>query len=550
MYRPRKRFVLFSLAVLTVGICTVSAVAKSEKPNVLLMMADDLGFSDLGCYGSEIQTPFLDSLAAQGIVFSNFHSAATCSPTRAMLLTGVDHHRAGMGNMYEFLRSAPAQIGSPGYEGFLNDSVMTIAEVLKSGGYRTAIAGKWHLGRRLSLEQAPAGRGFDDSWVLWSGWSEHFAPPPSRAFVSGKKRVPYPRGRYSTEFYTDKAIEFIGRAIDKDEPFFMFASYTAPHWPLEAPPKMIANQKGRYDDGYNPLRKRRIKGLIDRRIFSGGVKEPLTPVFRPQLQHRPALEKMRGWNELAADEKTYSSRLMEIHAAMIESLDQNVGRILNFLRDRRQLDNTLVIFLSDNGAAPLAASAARPSNSLDNIGRPGSFVGFGPEWAQATSGPLRLMKGHATEGGIRVPAIIKLPKRSKHVLSAEFCSVLDIAPTVYEAAGVTYPRKSKGHEIYRLDGETMWSYLTGKSDQIHDDDYSMGWELFGRTAFRRGKWKITWIEKPFGTSKFELFDIESDPGETTDLRNVHPELFRELLDGFEKYADSNGVVISRPAHWE
>lgn len=523
---------------------------RAAKPNVLLMMADDLGFSDLGCFGSEIATPVLDSLATDGIVFSNFHTAPTCSPTRAMLLTGVDHHRAGMGNMYEFLRSAPVQIGKPGYEGFLNDSVITLAEALKMAGYKTAISGKWHLGRQLAIGQAPIGRGFDESWVLWSGWSEHFTPRPRSVFISGKRRVAYPRGQYSTDFYTDKTIEFVDSAIDDGLPFFMFTSYTAPHWPLEAPAELIAKQKGRYDAGYDDLRSRRIKGLVSKRIIRAGVPAQPSPAVRPQLQHRPAIEKLRSWAELKVDEKTYSAKLMEIHAAMIESLDQNVGRILNRLKERNQLDNTLVIFLSDNGAAPFASLPDQPGNEYENMGLPGSFVGFGPEWAQATSGPLRLMKGHATEGGTRVPAIIKLPNQRKHQLSAEFASVLDIAPTIYEIAGVSYPQVYQGRKLHSLDGETMLPYLMGRKKSIHNQDYSMGWELFGRTAFRRGKWKITWIEKPFGSSEFELFDIDTDPGETRDLRQAHPEIYAEMAAGFENYVRRNGVVIARPPHWD
>ena len=533
---------------LTLG-CARQSHPEEPRPNVLIVMADDLGFSDLGCYGSEISTPVLDSLASSGFVFSNFHAAPTCSPTRAMLLTGVDHHRAGMGNMYEFLRSAPEQWDKPGYEGHLNDFVVTIAELLQASGYYTAIAGKWHLGRQVVLEQAPIGRGFDRSWVLWSGWSENFAPDPYRTFVEDDRRVPYPQGRYSTEWYTDKAIEFADEAIDKDKPFFLFASYTAPHWPLEAPAELIEKQRGMYNQGYDELRQRRISCLVQKGLISEGIQAAPVPARRPQLHHEIPFEETRSWKDLNPVERAYSARLMEVHAAMIESLDQQFGRLLKHLTRRGQLDNTLIIFLSDNGASSMWTSEDNPGNELENVGLPGSFVSYGPEWARASSGPLRLLKGYPSEGGTRVPAIIKLPHRQQHRLTSEFASVLDIAPTIYELTGVTYPKTFGDHPLHALNGVSMLPYLTGQRDHVHVDDYAMGWELFGRAAFRRGRWKITWIEKPFGAGAFELFDIEADPGETRDVCAMYPDVYAQMVEGFEAYARTNGVVISRPPYW-
>lgn len=523
--------------------------AAESRPNVLIVVADDMGFSDLGCYGSEIATPALDSLASAGTVFSNFHAAATCSPTRAMLLTGVDHHLAGMGNMYEFLRSAPAQHDKPGYEGYLNDSVVTIAEVLKTIGYETAISGKWHLGRQPVAAQAPVGRGFDHSWVLWSGWAEHIAPSQGRLFVEGHRRVPYPTGRYSTEWYTDKAIEFADRAIDDEKPFFLVAAYTAPHWPLEAPANRIAQQKGKYDDGYEALRKRRIEGLVRKGMIPQGVPVAATPDVDPPLQHEIPLGRTEHWQDLSAAERAYSARLMEVHAAMIETLDQQLERLLEHLKTRGQFDNTLIVFLSDNGASSLSTSADDPGNSLDNVGRPGSFVAYGAEWARASTGPLRLMKGYSSEGGTRVPALIKLPHSRQHRVTSEFASVLDIAPTIYELTGAKYPTTFRETELHALDGVSLMPHITGTSDRIHADDDAMGWELFGRAAFRRGPWKITWIEKPFGTGEFQLFDMEHDPGESRDVRQQHPDEYQRLVAGFEEYQRKKGVIVVRPEHW-
>ena len=250
------------------------------------------------------------------------------------------------------------------------------------------------------------------------------------------------------------------------------------------------------------------------------------------------MEQTRSWQDLSAAERVYSARLMEVHAAMIESMDQQVGRLLMHLRTRGQFDNTLVIFLSDNGASSMSSTEASPGNQLENVGRPGSFVGYGPEWARASTGPLRLMKGYPAEGGTRVPAIIKLPNRKQPRLTAEFASVLDIAPTIYELTGATYPKKFHDHDLLALSGVSMLPYLTDQRDRIHDDDDAMGWELFGRAAFCRGRWKITWIEKPFGPSDFELFDITADPGETRDVRKMHLDIYRQMVEGFEEYARS------------
>ena len=267
------------------------------------------------------------------------------------------------------------------------------------------------------------------------------------------------------------------------------------------------------------------------------------------MQQEPPTEVTEKWDELSAAGRVYSARLMEVHAAMIEALDQQLGRLLQHLKSRKQFDNTLIIFLSDNGASSLSTSADHFENRLDNVGRPGSFIGYGAEWARASTGPLRLMKGYPSEGGTRVPAIIKLPNSNRHQVTDEFASVLDIAPTIYEMTGAAYPQTLGGHERQALAGTSLLPHLKGQRERVHDNNYSMGWELFGRTAFRRGRWKITWIEKPFGASAFELFDLESDPGESRDVRDKYPEKYQQLVAEFDEYARAKGVVIVRPDEW-
>lgn len=537
---------------LLVGCITwmCGTVWAESRPNVLILVADDLGYSDLGCYGSEIATPNLDTLAANGTLFSNFHAAPTCSPTRAMLLTGVDHHLAGMGNMYEFLRTTPDQWGRPGYEGFLNDSVMTIAEVLKLVGYETAISGKWHLGQQLVVSQAPAGRGFDHSWVLWSGWSEQYEPSDRRAFIEGDRRVAYPNGRYSTEWYTDQAIQFADQAVEHEKPFFLMVSYTAPHWPLEAPVELIKEYMAKYQMGFDELRSRRIQGLAEKKILPPGIRLATTPEFAPPLQHDPPLEKTKRWDDLLPPQREHSAKVMAVHAAMIDAMDQQIGRLFDHLRQKGQWDNTLIIFLSDNGASSLETPADEPGNELDNVGRPGSFIAYGAEWARASSGPLRLMKGYPSEGGTRVPAIVKLPQNADQPRTIhELTTVLDIAPTIYELAGTTYPEKRLDTRLYPLEGHSMLDSLRGKSPTIRSEEFGWGVELFGRGGYRRGQWKITWIERPFGAGRFELFDVEKDPGESTDLSAQQPGVYQAMIAGWEEYVRQKGVVVSRPAHW-
>jgi arylsulfatase len=524
-------------------------VPRDSRPNVLVIVADDLGYSDLGCFGSEISTPNLDWLAAQGTTFTNFHTAATCSPTRAMLLTGVDHHLAGMGGMYEYIWQTREQIGQPGYEGYLNDRVVTIAEVLGAAGYHTSIAGKWHLG--AAPGQSPRYRGFTRSWVLLDGSAEHFEPSPRRRFMSDGQRTAYPYGTYSSTWYTDKSISFVEEACAQQRPFLLVAAYTAPHWPLQAPRQFIEKYRNVYDAGYDELLSRRVEQLQKRGIVPVGIPVAPAPRLRPQMDQVPPTVPFVPWRELRASQQQYAARLMEVYAAMVECLDTEIGRLLAHLRQMEQLENTLIIFLSDNGAESMEYPhfAFDPGNALENLGNSDSFVGYGPDWARASSGPFRLLKGYPTEGGIRTPCIVKLPHVQSKIVCSEFVSVLDLAPTIYELTNSTHPREFRGRTVLPLMGASMMSLLQGKTQRVHAPDYGMGWELFGRAAYRKGDWKIVWVERPFGQSDFELFNLQRDPGETRDLKQSEAAIYRDLVDAWNEYAEQVGVVLARPDHW-
>jgi arylsulfatase len=424
--------------------------------------------------------------------------------------------------------------------------------VLRSAGYHTSISGKWHLGRRQ--DHSPAARGFDRSWVLLDGWAEHYYPGletrTPRYFREDGQLVEYPYGKYSSEWFTEKAIEFVDEARAKEQPFFVVAAYSAPHWPLQAPPEMIERQKGKYDSGYDELRQRRTDALVQRAIIPAGAAAKAAPPILPVLHHDPPFLSYQPWTDLSAMEKKYSARLMEIYAAMVESLDSEIGRLFNHLKETGQFDNTLICFLSDNGAASEYSSVGFGNNRLENAGLPLSFVAYGPNWARASSGPFRLLKGHAAEGGIRAPCIIKLPNTSHQRWSAEFTTVLDIAPTIYDLAGAEYPAAYRGRPILPLQGTSLLPHLHDRNRPVHSATYGMGWELFGRAAYRRSRWKITWVEPPSGPGEFELFDILHDPGETVNLRASQPELFGELTKAWHDYARHNGVVVSRPAAWQ
>lgn len=535
------------LALLCVT-CNLGELAFANSPdpvppNFLVIIADDLGYTDLGCFGSEIATPAIDELAAHGVTLTNFHTAATCSPTRAMLLTGVDHHLAGMGNMYEFL--SKSQRHQPGYEGHLNDGVVTIAELLSDNGYRTCIAGKWHLGKQQG--RGPSSRGFEKSWVLLDGAAHHYHPRDHRTFREDGIKRQYPAGEYSADVYTRKLEEYLEQFNAEQRPFFAVASYTLPHWPLQAPDELVRKYRGRYDGGYDKLRQDRIRGLVKKGVVHQFEANPITK-YLPVLHHGTPSREYRPWEQLLESEKAVEARKMEVYAAMVEALDQSVGRLIGLLEKQQRLNNTVIIFLSDNGAAP--ADLRANSTSLDSIGKPDSAVGYGAAWAHACSGPFRMVKGFPTEGGIRTPCIIRMPGVQEGRKLNAFASVRDIAPTIYDIAQVSFPEKYKDTMLIPIQGRSLIPYVQGKTQAVYGQGDGIGWELFGRAAYRIGDWKIVWAELPFGQGKFELFNVETDPGETRDLRSQSPEKFDSLFRAWQTYVDEHGVILHRPEHWE
>jgi arylsulfatase len=525
-------------------VCSFQTDEQNKRPNIVLIVADDLGFSDLGCFGSEIATPNIDALAKQGRIFTNFYTAATCSPSRAMLLTGTDHHIAGLGNMAERVPGIPEQVGQPGYEGYLNNRVVSIAQLLKDAGYHTYISGKWHLG--LTPQQSPTAKGFERSFALLDAFANHFYPNTrANPFWADGNFTEYPEGQYSTDVYTDKMITFIREGRADKKPFFLYAAYTAPHWPLQAPSEFIEKYHGKYDIGYDSLRSFRFQSLKQKGIVAPEVRLPQLPAVKGNLYNisdRPLVP----WRSLSTTEQKIEARKMEIYAGMIDNLDHNIGRLIQYLKKIGEYDNTLFVFISDNGADVFDVNATPDKlNPYPYMGTYNSHVAYGPQWAHASSAVNRLYKGYTAEGGIRCPMIVKMPLQLEgNGIETAFTTIMDLAPTLLDIAGGTYPTSYQGKSITPYKGTSLLPLLDKKNNRVHNEDYVMGWELFGRCAVRKGKWKITKIEPPFGKGVFELFDMQKDPTESHDLSAQYPDKYREMLNHWKDYVKNNGVILA------
>jgi arylsulfatase A-like enzyme len=525
------------------------AQIKGKQPNILFIVADDLGFADISRLGSEIQTPNIDAIADNGILFTRFYAAPMCAPTRSMLLTGVDSHRVGLGNMAELLKDN--QRGHPGYEGYLNDRVATLPELLKTSNYHTYMVGKWHLG--YAHDQSPRARGFDRSFVLLDGGASHFEDmagidthhTSARYREDGELLESLPQGFYSSRNYTDKLISHIRSNIGDGKPFFAYAAYTAPHWPVQAPDDVLEKYAGIYDAGYDHVRAERFKKTKELNLI------PPESIYPERTASVPA------WDSLQPEEKAIAARQMEVYAAMVDDLDTNIGRLMTFLRDQGELHNTVIVFLSDNGAdafsltkAPEAISAHAKifDNSLENIGRINSFEFIGPKWANVGEAPFRLFKTMPTEGGIRVPAAIWYPALEAHggKINTGSATVMDLVPTVLELAGIEHPGQYQGKEVFELDGRSLVPILSGAQTAVRDKDDPIGIELAGRRTLIKGDWKILRIPKPAGTDKWELFDLSSDIGEQVNLAKKMPEKMAELILDWERYQSSVGLVLPTP----
>ena len=523
------------------------------RPNILLIIADDMGYSDIGCFGGDIKTPNLDALAQRGLRATSFSVGPTCSPTRSMLLSGTDNHIAGLGNMAEFL--GPKQKGKPGYEGHLNNRVVSLATVLRDAGYHTYMAGKWHMGEEPG--NWPAARGFERDFSLMQGggsnWSDMMYPNPAHPHLTftlnGKVLEKLPDNHFSSEAYANFIMKSVDEHKDDGTPFFAYLSFQAVHSPFAVPDDWLNKYQGQYDQGYDALRASRLARMKDMGIV-GTSAQPF-----PRLPNIPA------WDSLTPEQQKLSARRMEIYAAMLANMDYHIGRVLDHLKEAGKLDNTLVIFFSDNGAesielTSLVESAFSPAAKKwflehfdrrpEHWGRKGSVVDYGPAWAQVGSAPFRMFKGYVSEGGIRAPLIIAGPGVT-HAgdINASFLHVMDIAPTLYELAGAEHPSRRRGSKLAPLQGKSLVPLLTGKSEAIRGGSDWIGWELFGNRAVRQGDWKILYLLKPAGGSgDWQLFNLHDDPAELHDLSKNYPDKRQALLALWDQYVTTNGVILT------
>jgi len=527
--------------------------ATAARPNIVLILADDLGYSDTAPYGSEIATPHISRFAAEGMQFSNYHTAASCAPTRAMLLTGVDSHRNGVPNIPESI--PPYQSEHPNYTGTLNHDVVTIATLLADAGYHTYMTGKWHLGMEPDL--LPSRRGFErtvamadtgaDNWEM-----KTYLPIYDKAhwFADGRELDALPEDFYSSKFYIDKTIEFIESHRADSRPFFSYIPFQAVHIPVQAPQEYTDKYMGVYDSGWTRLRKQRF----ERAKVLGIV---------PQSTRLAPVATTKDWDTLSEEDQRYASKRMAVYAGMIEAMDHHIGRLIEYLENIGEYENTVFVFVSDNGSESSDPTFG-PGGSFfrfwlsnngysidyETLGTRGSFMNIGPSFASAAAAPLAYYKFFASEGGMRVPLIIAGPVvASKGGTSNALTYVKDIAPTILEIASAS-PAGGEyaGRPVEVISGKSLGGLLAGSTNRVHPADEPIGYELGGNSALFKGDYKIVKNRGPVGDDEWHLFDIVSDPGESEDLKDGDPQRFAAMLADYRSYAADNGVLPVREGY--
>ena len=507
----------------------------ASKPNILIILADDMGFSDIGCYGSEIKTPNIDNLSKNGLRFTQFYNSARCCPTRASLLTGLYPHQAGMGYMSDSNLS-------PNYQGFINDNCVTIAQVLKESGYFTAATGKWHIGDKDSTVW-PLQRGFDRFYGIPSGGGFYNGKATKSIFDGNKILIPaesqLPNDYYTTTIWADYGIKYIDEANGKNKPFFLYLAFNAPHWPLQAPQSIIRRYLGLYKDGVEPSRIKRYQKMMESGIIDKNYK--LTP---PDTT-------VKSWESLSAKERLFQDSIMATYAACVELMDLNIGRVVDCLKKRGILDNTLIFFMSDNGGCAEGIASGLGNNSgIGAVGNPQSFVQCGRGWANLQNTPFSLYKHYAHEGGIHTPLIVHWPAgiNAKNEIRKQPGHIIDLMATCIDVSKSAYPKLLNGISIIPFQGVSLVPAFTNKS--LHRD--TLGWEHEGNRAIRIKNWKLVSKAKvlsrltPKDVKNWELYDLSRDPTETDNLAASHPEKVKKMSEEWVKWAISKKVL---PSPW-
>lgn len=516
--RPYRPFFLWLIlgggALFGVGFMTV--LSPVERPNIILILADDMGYSDLGCMGSEIPTPNLDRLAANGLLMTQFYNAGRCCPTRASLLTGLYPHQAGVGDMTE-------NRGVPAYQGYLNRRGLTIAEALKQAGYTTALSGKWHLGE--APENWPQRRGFDYVYGVPKGGGIYFYPALIDRQVWENDRQLTPDSTfYSTDAFNDAAVRYVA-GHDRKKPFFLYLAHVAPHFPLQARPEDIARFRGKYRSGFEVVRRQRYERMQQRGLI-------------PSAERLSSPDgRVLDWARLPEGARDTLDLKMATYAAQIACLDRGIGRLIAKLEETGQLQNTVIFFLSDNGGE--SATPRPPAGADERIGTRTSWGAYGASWANVSNTPFRLYKQYMHEGGISTPLIVHWPQqiRRGRLERAAVGHVLDLMPTCLALAGAAYPKTGPtGERLLPLEGQSLLPVFSGKP--LNERPF-LAWEHEGNRAVRQGKWKLV---SAYLQNQWALYDLTTDRSEGHDLSRKHPDIVRKLTALYDAWTDRTGVI--------
>ncbi|WP_163930939.1 arylsulfatase [Paraferrimonas sp. SM1919] len=524
---------------------TEAKTETGKQPNILLVLLDDVGFMGLGSYGSDAQTPNIDSIAQQGVQFSRFYTAALCGPSRAMLMTGQDSHAVGMSTLVEALK--PEMADMPAYSMQWQDSQQTLATRLKAVGYQTFVSGKWGIGR--VGKNLPHRFGFDKSFVLDATGASNYQEKPYLSiykevkwFEDGK-RVHLPEDFYSSRDLVNKMIGYLDNA-DPNKPFFAYLPLQAIHIPIQAPVEYIDKYNGVFDAGWDKKRLERLQTAIDLGLVPANT----------QLAAVPELH--RKWDELSEQDKKFWSRMMQLNAGMLDAADHHIGRLLSHIESLGQLDNTIVVVTSDNGAEFNSMghsnharkyldrtwmATAGWNTDYESLGQMNSMGAIGPEWADVSTGPLSLYKFNAAEGGLRVPLIIAGPGIKPLGIQHGRAHVADIVPTLLQQAGAEYQDEA----FY---GRSLVPVLTGEVTDVWQQD-SFAFEVSGNAALYQGKWKLVQVKKPLGNEQWSLYDIENDAAELNNLANSHPVILQNLLNEYKSYSNEMGILTLAPGDY-
>jgi len=537
---------LLSFLGISLGSASPVSAQQSGRPNVVVILADDLGYTDISPFGSEIDTPNIARLAAEGLSFTNYHTAGSCAPARAMLLTGVDSHRNGVPNIPEALPAE--QLEYDHYQGVLNDRVVTLASVLQRSGYHTYMTGKWHLGHTREL--LPSARGFDRTIAMADtgadNWDQRtYLPIYEQAnwYADGAPHT-LPDDFYSSEYFIDKTIEFIASNAGDNRPFFAYIPFQAVHMPVQAPREFSDKYAGVYDEGWTVMREKRRLAAEQAGVIPADTETVVTPGTLI-------------WDSLSEEQKRHHARRMEVYAGMVDAIDTHIGRLMEYLESINEYDNTIFVFTSDNGAEgsnlilPNGQSALDPwfdavgyNADYETLGERNSWNAIGPSNATIAASPLAYYKFHASEGGLRVPLVMSGPGIEKQgVITDEFVFVTDLMPTLLGLTGVAdHDGNWSGREVEPMIGSDFSGFLAGMTSIVHEDSKPIGYELGGNSALFKGDFKIVINRTGQNETAWHLFNIRTDPGESRDLAGEQPQRLAEMLADYEDYVQTNNVL--------